>query len=79
MDVFAKHQTKIAKDTMKMSEVGALIMGDMTKAEARAFLAPDCIIHSLFFDSDTPEFHRSEYCEKNCQYKCINGHAYKTR
>ena len=35
MTVFEKHQLKIAKDTLKMSDVGALIMGGMTKDEAR--------------------------------------------
>lgn len=29
------HQLKIAKATLKMSDVGAAIMGGMTKAEAR--------------------------------------------
>ena len=35
---FDKHQTRIAKDTLKMSDVGAAVMGGMTKDEARAFL-----------------------------------------
>ena len=34
-----KHQLKIAKDTLKMSDAGALIMGGMTKDEARKILA----------------------------------------
>ena len=29
-----KHQLKIARDTLKMSDIGAMIMGGMTKAEA---------------------------------------------
>ena len=33
-----QHQLKIAKSTLKMSDVGAFIMGGMTKDEARAFL-----------------------------------------
>ena len=33
-----KHQLKIAKDTLKMSDVGARVMGGMTKDEARKFL-----------------------------------------
>jgi len=33
-----KHQLKIAKQTLKYSDVGASIMGGMTKDEARAFL-----------------------------------------
>lgn len=37
-DTFDKHQTKIAKDTLKMSDVGADTMGGMTKAKARAHL-----------------------------------------
>lgn len=38
MDVFTKHQLRIARDTLKMSNVGALIMGGMSKAEARGLL-----------------------------------------
>jgi hypothetical protein len=38
-NTFAAHQIKIAKDTLKMSDAGALIMGGMTKDEARAILA----------------------------------------
>ncbi len=30
-----KHQLKIARQTLKYSDAGALIMGGMTKAEAR--------------------------------------------
>lgn len=33
-----KHQLKIAKDTLKMSDAGARVMGGMTKEEAREFL-----------------------------------------
>ena len=36
--VVQKHQLKIAKDTLRMSDAGALIMGGMTKDEARQFL-----------------------------------------
>ena len=35
LSVPEKHQLKIAKDTLKMSDVGAMIMGGMTKDEAR--------------------------------------------
>ena len=38
LDVFEKNQLKIARATMKMTEAGALIMGGMTKAEARAVI-----------------------------------------
>lgn len=38
MDVFDKHQIRIAKDTLKMSDEGAAIMGGMTKEEARNLL-----------------------------------------
>lgn len=37
-DPFFKHQLKIARDTLKMSTVGAKIMGGMNHDEARAFL-----------------------------------------
>lgn len=39
LSTFDKHQLKIAKDTLRMSDVGARIMGGMSKEEARAFLA----------------------------------------
>ena len=38
MDTFKRHQLRIARDTLNMSDAGALIMGGMTKYEARAFL-----------------------------------------
>jgi hypothetical protein len=38
-DVFAKHQLKIARQTLRYSDAGALIMGGMTKEEARLILA----------------------------------------
>ena len=37
-DVFKDHQLKIARATLKMSDVGARIMGGMTKDEARELL-----------------------------------------
>lgn len=36
--IFDKHQLKIAKATLKMSEIGAKIMGGMTHDEARAII-----------------------------------------
>ncbi len=38
MDIFKRHQKKIAISTLKMSDVGARIMGGMTKNEAKMFL-----------------------------------------
>ena len=38
MGVFLKHQIRIAKATLKLSDVGAKIMGGMTKQEARDLL-----------------------------------------
>jgi hypothetical protein len=38
MNTFDKHQIAIAKKTLKMSDVGASIMGGMTKDEARKIL-----------------------------------------
>lgn len=38
-NVFDKHQIRIAQDTLRMSDVGANIMGGMTKDEARDILA----------------------------------------
>lgn len=38
IDVFAKHQIKIARSTLKMHDVGVGVMGGMTKDEAREVL-----------------------------------------
>ncbi len=38
MTVPEKHQIKIARATLKMSDAGALIMGGMTKNQARGLL-----------------------------------------
>jgi len=35
LSVFDKHQLKIARDTLKMNDVMAKILGGMTKEEAR--------------------------------------------
>ena len=35
LDIFQKHQLRIAKDTLKMSDTGTLIMRGMTKEEAK--------------------------------------------
>lgn len=47
-DVVLKHQIKIAKSTLKMSDVGARIMGGMTKEEARNLLRK----HGIRFKED---------------------------
>ena len=39
LTIFDKHQLKVARQTLRYSDVGAKIMGGMTKAEARAFIA----------------------------------------
>lgn len=38
VNVFTRHQIAIARRTLEMSDAGALIMGGMTKEEARAIL-----------------------------------------
>ena len=35
MDVFDKHQLRVAKATLRLSNAGAKIVGGMTKEEAR--------------------------------------------
>lgn len=40
-DVFKKHQLRIAKRTLELSDLGARLMGGMTKDEARAILEAD--------------------------------------
>lgn len=37
-DVFERHRKRIALDTLKMSEVGASVMGGMNKKEAIGYL-----------------------------------------
>jgi hypothetical protein len=37
-DIFKKHQIKIAKQTLKYTDIGAAIMGGMTKEEAKKIL-----------------------------------------
>lgn len=38
VSVFDKHQLAIARKTLTYSDVGALVMGGMTKEEARAVI-----------------------------------------
>ena len=38
MNIFDKHQLKIARQTLKYSDVGAKIMGGPTKEEARKII-----------------------------------------
>lgn len=40
-DVARKHQVVIARKTLRMSDIGASIMGGMTKEAARAILAQE--------------------------------------
>lgn len=42
-NVFLYHQIKIAKDTLKMSDIGIMIMGGMTKDEAKRILTENNI------------------------------------
>ncbi len=37
-DVFARHQTKIARNTLRLTDAGASILGGMTREEARRYL-----------------------------------------
>ena len=38
LDIFERRQLKIARDTLKMSDVGAMVMGGVTKAEAKEII-----------------------------------------
>lgn len=38
LTIFEKHQLKIARSTLKLSDVGSSIMGGMTKKEAIEFI-----------------------------------------
>ena len=45
-DIFLEHQVRIAKRTLQLSNIGALILGGMTKAEAREILKSDGLSES---------------------------------
>ncbi len=53
MDIFTKHQIKIAKQTLKYSDAGALVMGGMTKEQAKEILRKHGIL-------STPQILRDE-------------------
>ena len=38
LSVFDRHKLKIARRTLKLSDVGALILGGMSKAQARELI-----------------------------------------
>lgn len=38
LDIFDKHQLKIARRTLQLSDVGVLILGGMTKDQAREII-----------------------------------------
>lgn len=37
----------------------------------------DCIINTLFVNSNNPKYYREDYCTKHCQFKCLKGEKYK--
>jgi len=45
--------------------------------EIKFEIANDCIINEIFINTNTPEWHRKEYCNNNCNYKCLKGWNYK--
>lgn len=38
LTIFKKHQLKVAKDTLKLSDAGVFILGGMTKKEAKEII-----------------------------------------
>jgi hypothetical protein len=40
-------------------------------------LAKDCIVWTMFQNAKDPRWYQLEYCQKNCQYKCLDGKEYK--
>lgn len=38
LSAFDKHQLKIAKDTLRLNDVGVSVLGGMTKEQARSYL-----------------------------------------
>jgi len=39
----------------------------------------DCIINEYFIDANNVCYLRAEYCEKNCNHKCLQGRDYKKK
>jgi hypothetical protein len=37
----------------------------------------DCVINNMFKDSNEPEWHKLEYCQDNCTFKCLRYEEYK--
>ena len=78
-DVFAHHQTKIAKATLRMHDVGVSIMGGMDKDEARAHLKSqgwsDAKIHQHEHGQDS---HKMEESTENAGYRTGDGKRHDT-
>lgn len=68
LSVPEKHQLRIARDTMKMSDAGARILGGPNKEEARAI-----IIKLTGVDPLKPRY-RKVHCDQ-CDIVAINGLA----
>ena len=60
LDVFDKHQLRIARQTLKYSDAGALIMGGMSKG---AYGMLSAVVHDLsnLFEADNANFDRSKF------------------
>lgn len=48
MNIFDKHRLKIARKTLRMSDGGAIVMGGMTKREARRVISDNCMSQAEF-------------------------------
>lgn len=47
-NIFDQHRLKIARRTLRLTDVGAQVLGGMTKAEARKVIKDRCISQSEF-------------------------------
>ena len=56
-DLFTYHQKRIARQTLKLSDIGAFILGGMTKDEARMILKNE--------PSDDLNIDEMQYNQKN--------------
>ena len=43
MDVFDRERLKIARKTLRLSDAGAMILGGMSKSEARRVISDNCM------------------------------------
>ena len=75
MSIIKREPTDHTKKQVK--EIVKIIRLERERRKREQSLDKDCIIWTMFQDANDPRWHQLEYCQKNCQYKCLNGKDYK--